>query len=156
MCWDTFFPCSLGGVAIHSFPYKVLMVPWILYYSSRCIVLLNKHYYNTRVSRHFWVCYQALITFNDVWSAGPSSPPPPRKELPELTIIYLHKHLLSHGAGGGVGKPLQPAVDPPPLLLLLLLLIFKKTSALPDHCLFLLAADDHPATGVDHLHLPLG
>ena len=22
------FPCSLGGVAIHSFPYKVLMVPW--------------------------------------------------------------------------------------------------------------------------------
>ena len=21
------------------------MVPWILYYSSRCIVLLNKHYY---------------------------------------------------------------------------------------------------------------
>ena len=23
---------------------------------------------NTRFSRHFWACYQALITFNDVWS----------------------------------------------------------------------------------------
>ena len=39
------FPCSLGGVAIHSSPYEVLMVPCILYWSSRCIVLLNKHYY---------------------------------------------------------------------------------------------------------------
>ena len=25
---------------------------------------------NTRFSRHFWVCYQALITFNDVWPSA--------------------------------------------------------------------------------------
>ena len=26
---------------------------------------------NTRFSRHFWVCYQALNTFNDVWPCCP-------------------------------------------------------------------------------------
>ena len=113
-------------------------------------------------------------------TAGPGSPPPPanccRKPGTFRIARYVHfaknkelpeNHLLSPGAagvaGGCVGSPLKPAIDPLPpqfLLLLLLLLLLqqgKPTSSpvLPDHDLLLLTADNHPAAGVGHLHHPL-
>ena len=67
------FPCCLGGVAIHSFPYKVLMVPLILYYSSRCIVLLNKHYYKVIVAGRMCMVAAEHVA-SAAWSPGEDDP----------------------------------------------------------------------------------
>ena len=74
------FLCKLWGFYANSAVLMQIMTFITIYTVLSQMTFLSR---NTRFSRHFWACYQALITFNDVWGWEPpmqyadASPPAP-------------------------------------------------------------------------------
>ena len=60
------FLCKLWGFYANSAVLTQIMTFITIYTVLSQMTFMSR---NTRFSRHFWDCYQALITFNDVWLA---------------------------------------------------------------------------------------
>ena len=69
------FLCKLWGFYANSAVLTQIMTFITIYTVLSQMTFMSR---NTRFSRHFWACYQALITFNDVWWPGPPGLPDPQ------------------------------------------------------------------------------
>ena len=86
------FLCKLWGFYANSAVLMQIMTFITIYTVLSQMTFMSR---NTRFSRHFWACYQALITFNDVWYLG--TPVADGDNVGQHILLFRHTILDSDG-----------------------------------------------------------